>query len=353
MSKTSALKLSAIALCSLIPAASFATQPTDVVGSDSSFNTAMGAYALDYLTSGEENTAAGASALLQTTTGWSNSAFGMYSLYGNSTGGYNTALGGYAMSDNTTGYYSTAVGYSALADGSTGIENTAIGMEALLQTSGSNNIGIGYQTDYYLTSGSNNIDIGYGSYAYGGVSSESNTIRIGQSGLQTTTYIAGINASLVTGAAVYINSSGQLGVLASSERYKTDIKTMDDETDKIGQLRPVTFKLKTDPKAGVQYGLIAEEVDKVLPELVIHNGQGRIEGVRYEELAPMLLKQVQLQQKQLTVQSKVLSELRQQLAEVQELKQQVAELKKRDASIDHMNVSLVHTSGSDWSASPN
>jgi hypothetical protein len=155
----------------------------------------------------------------------------------------------------------------------------------------------------------------------------------------------------VTGAAVYVTSSGQLGVLASSERYKTDIKTIADETTRLELLRPVSFKLKTDPKGAVQYGLIAEEVDKVFPELVIHNGDGRIEGVRYEELAPMLLSQVQQQQKQIADQSKMLAELRQQLAAVTELKQQVAALMKRGASAE--NASLLHASRSDWSSSPN
>ena len=352
MSKSTALMLPAIALCALTPGITFATQPPDVVNSDLNYNTAMGSYALYDLTSGDENTAAGASALQQTTSGFSNSAFGMYTLYENTTGGANTAVGGYALSNNTTGYYNTAAGYSALSGNSTGIQNTAFGFEALSQSTGSNNIGIGFQTAYYLTGGAYNIDIGYGSYGtLSGDYSESNTIRIGQSGYQTATYIAGITGSVVTGAAVYVTSSGQLGVLASSERYKTDIKTMADESSKIGQLRPVTFKLKTDPKAGVQYGLIAEEVDKVLPELVIHNDAGRIEGVRYEELAPMLLKQVQLQQKQIAAQSKMLGELRQQLAEVTQLKRQVAELSKHGSSIE--NVSLAQASSSDWARSPN
>ena len=344
MTKTTALALSALAFCSLIPGASFAAQPPDVVNSDLNYNTAMGSYALYGLTSGDENTAAGASALQQNTTGFANSAFGMYSLYENTTGGGNTALGYYAMADNTTGYYNTVAGFLALSGNSTGIQNTAFGFEAGSQSTGSNNIALGFQTAYYLTGGSYNIDIGYGSYGtLSGNYSESNTIRIGQSGYQTATYIAGITGSVVTGAAVYVTSSGQLGVLASSERYKTDIKTIADESTRLEQLRPVSFKLKTDPKGALQYGLIAEEVDKVYPELVIHNGDGRIEGVRYEELAPMLLSQVQQQQKQIAgqskqiaAQSKMLGELRRQLAEVTELKRQVAELNERAAAAEQV-----------------
>jgi hypothetical protein len=86
-----------------------------------------------------------------------------------------------------------------------------------------------------------------------------------------------------------VTSSGQLGVLASSERYKTAITPMGENTKKLEQLRPVSFHLKTDPKGAVQYGLIAEEVDKVYPELVIRDDTGKIQGVRYDELAPMLL----------------------------------------------------------------
>ncbi len=351
MSKTTALTLSALAFCSLIPGASFATQPPDVVTSDSNGNTAMGtavmeyffttggyntgagAYALDSLSTGSFNTAMGFNALDNVSTGSDNAAFGYSSLV-SSTGSYNTALGTNSMQNNSSGSYNTAVG-GAANGGTTGSDNTAIGFEALYSTSsGSGNIAIGYQAGYALTIGSNNIDIGYG--GFGGSNSENNTIRIGQPGTQAATYVAGITGTVVTGAAVYVTSSGQLGVLASSERYKTDVKTIADETTRLGQLRPVSFKLKTDPKGAVQYGLIAEEVDKVFPELVIHNGEGRIEGVRYEELAPMLLSQVQQQQKQIAEQSKqmaeqskMLGELRQQLAEVTELKQQVAALTER------------------------
>jgi hypothetical protein len=326
MTKNTALTLSAIAFCSLIPAATFATQPPDVVNSDLNYNTAMGSFALYSLGSGNGNTAAGAWALEQTTSGVRNSALGMYAMYGNTTGSNNVGVGGYALSNNTTGYYNAAVGDLAMGGNTTGIENTSVGFESLEKSNGVNNIAIGYQAGFNLTIGSNNIDIGYGSSSLGD-SSESNTIRIGTPGTQTATYLAGISGTQVTGAAVYVTSSGQLGVLASSERYKTDVATMRDETGKLEQLRPVTFKLKTDPKGVVQYGLIAEEVDKVFPELVIHNGDGRIEGVRYEELAPMLLKQIQLQQKEI-------SELRQQLADVTELKAQVAALMKRGSSVE-------------------
>jgi hypothetical protein len=114
----------------------------------------------------------------------------------------------------------------------------------------------------------------------------------------------------VSGSAVVVSSTGRLGVTVSSERYKTAIASMGSNSETLTQLRPVTFHLKTDPKGALQYGLIAEEVAKVYPELVIRNESGRIDGVRYDELAPMLLNDVQ-----------------QQAAEIRDLKEQMAELK--------------------------
>jgi hypothetical protein len=123
-------------------------------------------------------------------------------------------------------------------------------------------------------------------------------------------YIAGITTTKLTGAAVYVNSAGQLGVLASSERYKEDIETMSTSTQRLHQLRPVSYHLKTDPPGAIQYGLIAEEVDKVYPELVIRDEAGNIQGVRYEELAPMLLSVVQQQTARLDALERQLSEMR-------------------------------------------
>jgi hypothetical protein len=150
-----------------------------------------------------------------------------------------------------------------------------------------------------------------------GVAAESNTIRIGTKGTHKATVIAGINSSKVTGSAVYVTTTGRLGVLASSERFKTGIAPIGDGTEKLQRLRPVSFHLKAEPKGAVQYGLIAEEVAKVYPELVVRDDKGRIDGVRYDELAPMLLNEVQQQQSKNAVQD----------AEIRDLKQQMAELK--------------------------
>jgi hypothetical protein len=148
---------------------------------------------------------------------------------------------------------------------------------------------------------------------------ESNTVRIGNPNYVQAAYVAGISDTRVTGAAVYVTSSGQLGVLASSERYKTDITPMTSNAEKLEQLRPVTFHLKSEPRGELQYGLIAEEVEKIYPELVIRDGKGQIQGVRYDELAPILLSQVQTLHQQLTAQADELGQLKLQMAQVQEV----------------------------------
>jgi hypothetical protein len=151
------------------------------------------------------------------------------------------------------------------------------------------------------------------------VAAESGVTRIGTPDTQTKTYVAGISGTQVTGSAVYVTSSGQLGVLASSERYKTAIEPMGENTKKLEQLRPVSFHLKADPNGAVQYGLIAEEVDKVYPELVIRDDKGKIQGVRYDELAPMLLKEVQKQDARIRG-------LEQKVAKVNDLERELAEM---------------------------
>jgi len=151
-------------------------------------------------------------------------------------------------------------------------------------------------------------------------------IRIGTENTQTAAYIAGISGAQVTGAAVYVTSSGRLGVQASSERYKTAIAAMGAHTDRLQELRPVSFHLKSDPDGALQYGLIAEEVDKVYPELVIRDQSGKIQGVHYEELAPMLLNEVQRQQAAIV-------ELRKQVAELSNLKKEVAALRRESREL--------------------
>ena len=252
-------------------------------------NTASGTDTLTLNTTGNYNTAYGAGALYANTAGINNTAAGAGALTVNSTGNYNTASGYGALYNNTIGYGNTAVGVAALDLNRTGNYSTALGYHALVNSeSGLGNIAVGPLAGQNITQGQLNIDIGSW-----GSADESQTIRIGLPQYHLRTYIAGITTTQVTGAQVVVTPSGQLGVLASSERYKTDIAPLASTTNKLLQLRPVRFHLKSDPNGAVQYGLIAEEVDKVYPELVIRDEAGKIQGVRYDELAPMLLNEMQ------------------------------------------------------------
>jgi hypothetical protein len=248
-------------------------------------NTANGAGAL-YSNTGYNNTANGASALFFNTTGGRNTANGAGALYSNTGGSDNTANGFFALLF-TTGSENTANGSAALQSNTTGSDNTANGFDALFfNTTGSYNIALGFQAGLNLTTGSNNIDIGNT-----GVGADSSTIRIGTQGTQTKTFVAGITGAAVTGAAVKVNAAGQLGTAPSSERFKDAIKPMDKASEAILALKPVTFhyKKELDPEGIPQFGLVAEQVEKVNPDLVARDAQGKIYTVRYEAVNAMLL----------------------------------------------------------------
>jgi hypothetical protein len=148
-----------------------------------------------------------------------------------------------------------------------------------------NNIAIGTNAGSVTTSGGNNIYVGNP-----GATTESSVTRIGR--VQTKTFIAGIAGVPLSGATVVVNSAGQLGVVASSARYKQDIAPLTGASEKLAQLRPVSYRYKAEPGA-THYGLIAEEVDKVMPELVERDEQGRPESLQYQELIPLLLQERQ------------------------------------------------------------
>ena len=122
---------------------------------------------------------------------------------------------------------------------------------------------------------------------------------------------------------MFVTSSGRLGVLVSSERYKTDITTLEPDKFGVARLRPVSFRLKSEPNGAIQYGLIAAEVEKVLPGLVIRDGAGKIQGVRYDELATILLNEIQGQQASIVT---LANQNDVQAAEIKTRKQQVMEL---------------------------
>src|SRR5438128_1637590 len=202
---------------------------------------------------------------------------------------YNTATGVSALYENTTGYYNVASGVSALFYNVVGHDNTAAGFQALVNAKGSNNIGIGSNAGANLSSGSNNIDIGNV-----GLAGDAAKIRIGKQGTQTATYVAGIYGKTVasgTKVAVMIDSTGKLGTVVSSARFKNEIKPMDKASEAILALKPVTFRYKedVDPDGMPQFGLIAEEVEKVNTDLVVRDEDGKVSTVRYESVNVMLL----------------------------------------------------------------
>lgn len=289
------------------------------------FNTAYGFEALKY-NSGSENTAIGQGALNLNVTGNRNTASGTGALELNTFGSYNTASGfeslfsnqgtgntasGYQALYYNTGSYNTAHGYGALLRNTAGIQNTATGTNALLNnTMGPNNIALGINAGLNLTTGSNNIDIGHP-----GVAGEDSTIRVGNG--QARTFIAGIAGKSVVGTPVVIASSGQLGVMLSSARYKRDIQDMGKQSHGLLKLRPVTFFYTTDAQGEKQYGLIAEEVAQIYPELVTKGADGQVESVQYHSLIPMLLNEVQRQEQRMEGQAQQLRVQSQELAELQ------------------------------------
>jgi hypothetical protein len=279
---------------------------------DGSNNTAIGRFALAANVSGDNNVAVGTQALSATVSGASNIAVGNHALQSNTTGLFNVAIGDETLLANTAGVANTAVGVSAL-DSTTGDFNVAIGYDALSSnTSGSNNIAIGPSAGVLASaSATNNIHV-----ASAGVSGDTSVTRIGTTGSQTRAFIAGIRGittGSATGINVFIDANGQLGTTSSSRRYKTDIETMAEVSKILERLRPVTFRYKQAQDGGahpLQYGLIAEEVADVFPDLAVFKDE-QPETVKYHLLPSFLLAGYQAQQKTIEKQA---DELRQQKA---------------------------------------
>ena len=291
------------------------------------FNTASGAGALGANTTGDANTASGYNALVSNTSGFGNTVSGYRAMLSNTTGQQNTASGFQALPGNTTGSYNTAIGPNAMFANTTGSNNTAIGNGALsTSTTGSYNIAIGSSSGYQITN-SNNIDIGNE-----GTASDSGTIRIGCTSTtgcvygippQTSAFIAGIygvTTSASNAVPVLIDSNGNLGTISSSRRYKEDIQDMGDTSSGLLRLRPVTFRYKkpfSDGSKPIQYGLVAEEVAEVYPDLVAHSADGQIETVKYQVLDSMLLNELQKQNATIAAQKEQIRSLEERLARVE------------------------------------
>jgi hypothetical protein len=232
------------------------------------------------------------------------------------TGVSNTAVGENAVVNCTAGINNTAMGRDALRSNTSGSHNTAVGVMALTaNTTGSSNIAIGLGAGNNRTTGDNNIDIGHG-----GIDGDSGTIRIGQQGSHTRVFVAGVRGvttGLANGVSVLIDGNGQLGTISSSRRVKRDIEDMGDESSKLMRLRPVIFRYKPDldPSGTRQYGLIAEEVAGVMPDLVVYDAAGKPETVRYHLLDAMVLNEVQKQARQIETQHQRIMEQQSQLIE--------------------------------------
>lgn len=285
-------------------------------------NTGNGVEALQGNTTGRNNTANGAAALENNTTGDRNTGNGSFALFNNTTGHDNTANGAGALENNTASN-NTASGSGALFANFTGSNNVAVGASALQNNSESNNVAVGFDALSNKTTGVGNIALGteagvnlqsgndniyIKSQGPGSPGNESNAIRIGF-GFEQSTFIAGISGVTVAdGASVFIKSDGQLGTMTSSARFKHDIKPMGDASETLLALKPVTFRYKKeiDAEQTPQFGLVAEDVEEVNPDLVLRDANGKVNTVRYEAVNAMLLneflkarRQIDAQQKQI------------------------------------------------------
>ena len=293
-------------------------------------NTAVGALALASNLTGSGNTAVGDSALQHNNgappNGSQNTAVGIGALRSNTDGNSNTAVGDSALSSNTTGNLNEAMGVNALASNDSGFDNIAIGDDTLSNNvSGSHNIIVGgFAAGFNIVAGSNNIYIGPGVSANGPFD-ESDTIRINDSapaagGATSQVFFAGIDGSTVgaVNAPVLVNPNGQLGTGASSARFKKDIDPMGTTSEAIFSLKPVTFHYKGDTTNTPQCGLIAEEVAKVNPALILTDKEGKPYSVRYDQVNAMLLNEFLKEHKKVG----------QQVREIQEQRATISELKK-------------------------
>ena len=253
----------------------FAALGSNTIGAS---NTAEGSGALLLNTTGSSNTANGVDALFHNTTGFQNVATGVQALFDNTTGFHNAANGFQALLANTTGNHNTADGDNALVHNTTGSLNTAVGGHALDQNiTGSSNVALGFQAGFNIT-GNGNVCIGQNIL---GLAGESNVTRIGNIG----------STAQANGVFVTVGAGGKLGFQVSSRRYKDDIKPMDRASEALFALKPVSFRYKReiDPARSRDFGLIAEDVATVNPDLVARDEEGKIVTVRYQAVYAMLL----------------------------------------------------------------
>jgi hypothetical protein len=338
----------------------------NTIGTD---NTAVGSQTLLNNKEGSNNTGVGSAPLFNNTIGHDNTAVGFETLISNTEGGANTAIGSQALFINETGDNNTAVGLQALAS-STGDDNTAVGVEALRNnTTGGDNMAVGVEAlisntegfnntavgDFALVNnitGSRNSALGFGAgdnLGTGGPGDDNieignegggfdtGTIRIGTQGTQGAAFIAGIFGVTQGGPAtsVTINSSGQLGVTPSSRRFKKEIKPMDKSSEAILAFKPVRFRYKDDDNGTPQFGLIAEDVAEVNPDLVIRDNNGEIYSVRYEAVNAMLLNEFLKEHRKVESLEKAMAEQQKENAAMRAmLKEQAAQIQKVSGQLE-------------------
>jgi hypothetical protein len=292
-----------------------------------SANTAVGLTALLNNTTAPGNTAVGADALLNNTTGDSNTATGVGALFSNTTGGENTAVGTSALFGNTTGGENAAVGFDALMSNMTGTVNTAVGPGALVNSGGNRNTAVGAGAGSSLANGDSNVYIGSD---MSGVAVESEH-----------TYIRNINTTSVSGGGtdtVTVDlTTGLLGHLSSSRRYKEDIQPMNNASETLYRLKPVTYRYKKeiDHTQLPAFGLIAEDVAEVNPALVAHDNKGLPESVHYEMVNAMLLNEFLKEHRTVEEQQKTIAELKSGMTVLAAtVKEQAAQIQKVSAQLE-------------------
>ncbi len=338
-------------------AAGFLSLGSNTVGS---FNTGLGAGTLlanvgGSNGEGSQNTATGAGALLSNTTGADNTASGAFALFSNTTGVANTATGDGALQGNTTGRDNTANGFNALHQNTTGEKNTANGLSALFSNStGNQNTAIGYFAGLNLTTGGNNVALGFNAGASQTTGTENVYLganMFGVAGESNACYIKSIfGQTTASGIPVFINSNNKLGTATSSKRFKEEIKKMEKSSEALFALNPVTFRYKKeiDPTGTSQFGLVAEDVEKVSPDLVVRDQEGKPYSVRYDQVNAMLLneflkehKKVEQQNGKLESQARKIQEEQTTITHLQkEMETVIAHSKEQDSQIQRVSAQL-------------
>jgi hypothetical protein len=293
------------------------------------FNTANGTFALFSNTGANRSTAVGYQALFSSDTD-SNTAVGYQALFANLGGLENTAMGDQALLHNTGGLFNVGIGGAALLSNLTGNDNTAVGGGSLNDTTGNDNTALGFQAGILATTGSNNVYIGSG---MSGVAGESNACYIASIFGQTST----------NGVPVFVNSNNKLGTATSSKRFKEEIKPMDNTSEVLFSLKPVSFRYKKeiDPVGTSQFGLVAEDVEKINQDLVVRDREGKAYSVRYDQVNAMLLNEFLKEHHKVQQQEAAIAELQSRIQQQQKgIEALTSRLNEQDTKIEKVSAQV-------------